>query len=142
MLEMIGRWRSCKVRSTFWLRNSQKIHNATGWWLWFIALRESDALIGGAGFKGRPTLDGRVDIGFAISDRYQRQGYATEAVRGLLAWAWSDHRVKYIVGETLDALMASQHLMEKLGFRYTGKNTDHEGEGVEVLRYELRQTDC
>ena len=56
-----------------------------GWWLHFVVLPDGvtgRTLIGSAGYKGRPTPEGTVEVGYGIVRDYQRQGYASETVHG------------------------------------------------------------
>ncbi|MGH7232685.1 MAG: GNAT family N-acetyltransferase [Nitrospiraceae bacterium] len=51
---------------------------------------ESRLTIGNGGFKGAPTADGTVELGYSILPEHQRHGCATEAVSTLVASAYSD----------------------------------------------------
>lgn len=53
---------------------------------WSIRLTDGP-VIGGIGFKGAPDAGGVIEIGYGIDDAYRRQGYATEAVAGMVKWA-------------------------------------------------------
>ena len=114
--------------------------DAIGWTIWFITLRSEDKkknkLIGNAGFKGKPGADGTVEIGYSILEPYQRNGYATEAVRSLIEWAFSVGDVNCIIAETLPDLLASIRVLEKNGFRFIGQGSE---EGT--IRYELGKKD-
>ena len=44
-------------------------------------------MIGTCGFKGPPTDDGTVEIGYGVLPEFRRQGHATEAARGLIEHA-------------------------------------------------------
>ena len=48
-------------------------------------------------------------------------GYMTEAARVMLDWAFSQRDVYVVEGETLPDNAASQRVLEKLGFKPTGK---------------------
>jgi RimJ/RimL family protein N-acetyltransferase len=51
-------------------------------------IRALDGLaIGGAGFHGPPDEDGEVEVGYGVIPAVRRNGYATEALRGLLEFA-------------------------------------------------------
>lgn len=111
-----------------------------GWWMHFFVLRGESAdervLIGTGGYKGPSTEDGTVEIGYTVASEYQRQGYATEASRGLVSHAFTFPEVHRVVAETFTDLAASIGVLEKLGFRFFG---DGEEKGViwfELLREE------
>ncbi|MBI1744803.1 GNAT family N-acetyltransferase [Candidatus Acetothermia bacterium] len=52
--------------------------DANGWGLWYFILRSENEqehiLIGGGGFKGRPSPDGTVEIGYSLLERFHKQG--------------------------------------------------------------------
>jgi ribosomal-protein-alanine N-acetyltransferase len=105
------------------------------WWLYFVVLRdESDTrtLVGSVGYKGPPTEDGTVEVGYGILPEYQRRGYASEAVRMLVATAFAVPTVRRVIAETLPELTASIGVMTKCGFTFIG-----EGSEPGVIRYEL-----
>jgi RimJ/RimL family protein N-acetyltransferase len=111
-----------------------------GWWLHYFVQRSASlkerVLIGTGGYKGPPTEDGTVEIGYTVASEYQRQGYATEASQGLVRHAFTFPEVHRVVAETFTDLAASIGVLEKLGFRFFG---DGEEKGViwfELLREE------
>ena len=73
-------------------------------------------LVGIAGYAGPPTVDGSLEIGYAIVAAYQRKGYATEAVAALLTRAFADQRVHRVVATTYETLQPSIRVLEKAGF--------------------------
>lgn len=85
-----------------------------------VALAESDELVGDLYF-GLALGDGRqAMIGYSLARRHQGRGYATEAVRGLLGFAFGAaglHRVTAIVDPRNRASVA---LLERLGMRREG----------------------
>ena len=103
------------------------------WWMYFIVLPAADdrVLIGSAGYKG-PPAEGTVEIGYGIVTDHQRQGYASEAVRGLVARAFRVPVVHRVIAETLPQLTPSIGVLQKCGFELTG-----EGSAPGVIRFEL-----
>ncbi|KAL1627244.1 hypothetical protein SLS56_006483 [Neofusicoccum ribis] len=65
------------------------------------------------------------DLGFAILPAATRQGYATEAARGLLAWAEEEKGVRDVLGLFDPANEGSKGVFRRLGF---------EDRGVRALR--------
>jgi len=81
---------------------------------WLIVVRAENVGAGLVGFKGYPNEGGSTEIGYGISPRFQNQGYMTEAVRGLVDWAFS-HPFCQTVTATTVKNPASNRLLEKLG---------------------------
>lgn len=97
-------------------------------------------LIGVCGFKGAPSEAGEVELGYGVLAEHRRQGYASEAVRAMVAYAFSDARVRVIVGQTLASLAPSIGVLEKCGFQHAGAGSDDDvPPGETVVRYELRR---
>jgi RimJ/RimL family protein N-acetyltransferase len=105
-----------------------------GWWMYFILLPGDGArptLIGSAGYKGPPSADGTVELGYGIVGEYQRRGFASEATRGMMARAFRYPSVRRVIAETLPELTASIGVLDKCGFRLIG-----EGSEPGVIRFE------
>jgi RimJ/RimL family protein N-acetyltransferase len=99
-------------------------------------------LVGAGGFKGPPDADGLVEIGYSIVPERQRRGYATEATRGLLSFAFADARVRTVIGQTLTTLAPSIGVLEKAGFRFARAGEDpHAPPGSQVVRYAMTRDD-
>jgi len=106
-----------------------------GWSFWYLATRgEPSELAGICGFKGRPDGAGSVEIGYSILAGYRRRGFATEAVQRLIAWAFTHHNVHEVCAETFPHLSQSIRVLEKCGFRYTGKGSESG-----VIRYAIHR---
>ena len=107
---------------------------SAGWAAWYwIANTRRPFLVGQGGFKGRPA-EGCVEIGYSLLPAFQKQGYASEAVAALIAWAFSHPEVERVAAETLPALTPSIRLLQRAGFSRGGKPSE---EGV--LRFERRR---
>lgn len=106
-----------------------------GWWLHFVVLTHDASggtLIGSAGYKGPPSPDGTVEVGYGIVRDHQRRGYASETVRGLLAHAFALPAVQRVIAETLPELTPSIGVLRKCDFRLVG-----DGSEPGVVRFEL-----
>jgi RimJ/RimL family protein N-acetyltransferase len=113
--------------SADWLDRLRTAKEADPWVHGFAVVeRESQTIIGSAGFKGPPDGDGRVEIGYGIVPDYQGRGYATEAAAALVAFALADNQVKLIRAHTLPTPNASTRVLEKCGFRRLGEIADPE----------------
>ena len=99
-----------------------------------LALRSADrALIGDMGFHGPPDAAGTVEIGYRTAPAYRRQGYTSEGVRGLIAWAFGRPEVRRIVAECAPDNAGSIRILE-------GANLRRVGTRGRMLRWELRRT--
>lgn len=105
-----------------------------GWTLWFCILREPRCLVGNAGFKRRPSR-GCVEIGYSILEAHQRNGYCTEAVQALIAWAFEQPEVQTVLADTLPGLTPSIRVMEKCGLMFAGEGPIEDG--MRTIRYQL-----
>ena len=106
-----------------------------GWWLHFVVLpggAVGRTVIGSAGYKGPPSDDGTVEVGYGIVSEHHRRGYASEAVGGLLGAAFSVPAVKRVIAETYPALVGSIGVLRKCGFRTIGAGSE-----PDVIRFEL-----
>jgi ribosomal-protein-alanine N-acetyltransferase len=90
----------------------------------FLILRESRSAIGAAGFKGPPDDTGMVEIAYGVAPSFEGQGYATEAVAGLVAFALETAQVQLIRAHTLPAANASTRVLAKCGFRHMAEVVD------------------
>jgi [ribosomal protein S5]-alanine N-acetyltransferase len=112
--------------------------DAAGWGTWYFLLpgraEDRTRAIGIGGFKGKPSREGMVEIGYSVMPDYQRQGFASEAVAGLIGWAFSHPEVLLVTAETLPALVASIRVLENNGFHLLGRGSE---EGV--IRYGIER---
>lgn len=107
----------------------------SAWWMYFMVLPRAAGdrvLIGSTGYKGPPSEDGTVEIGYAVVSDYRRRGYASESVRGLVKHAFGTPAVRRVVAETLPELTPSIGVLHQCGFEAAG-----EGSEPGVIRFEL-----
>jgi [ribosomal protein S5]-alanine N-acetyltransferase len=73
-------------------------------------------------FKGPPSPDGVVEIGYAIAPAFQ--GLASDAVAQMLQRAFADAVVRAVDAHTLGHESPSTRVLEKSGFRRIGEVSD------------------
>ena len=110
-----------------------------GWWTYLFVHRGDAKLIGLGGFKGAPNVEGVVEIGYALAPAYRGRGLASEAARGMLAYAFSHPEVRGVVAHTLPEKNASTRVLERVGFVHVG--TVHDPDDGEVWRWSLGRKD-
>lgn len=99
--------------------------------IWMIKLADGTH-IGELCFKGLDE-NGVAEIGYGILERYQNQGFASEAVQAVVTWAFGEPNVAAIEAEADANNIASQRVLEKCGFTPNGIM------GEEGPRYALRK---
>ncbi|RII11680.1 anhydro-N-acetylmuramic acid kinase [Streptomyces sp. YIM 130001] len=105
-------------------------------WGMYVLVRDADGLaLGAMGFHGAPA-DGRVEVGYDLVPAARGDGYATEALRALSAWALADPAVTTVVARSEPSNTASRAVLARAGFTLTRgpETTDDHGE---VVTYEL-----
>jgi ribosomal-protein-alanine N-acetyltransferase len=85
-----------------------------GWGVWLVIEKEKNTIIGDIGFKGKPNSENVVEVGYGIIPSAQKKGYATEAVKGIIKWAFSSSQVNKVIAECLDDNIPSIKVLEKL----------------------------
>jgi RimJ/RimL family protein N-acetyltransferase len=95
------------------LTESQEEKN---WWTYFPIYKQDNKLIGSGGYKGKPTTDGTVELGYEIATEYRNRGLATEMTKGLIENAFRDDRVTSIIAHTLGQDNPSTKVLQKCGF--------------------------
>ena len=89
-------------------------------------------MIGVVGFHAKPSFAGRLEVGYRIFPDFRRQGFALEAVRGLLDWARLEPGVKTFVASVRPKNLASLAVIAKFGFVQVGRQWDEE-DGEELV---------
>lgn len=100
-----------------------------------IESRAARALIGHVGFS---PLGDDVEIGFAIGQRHQRRGLATEAIVAASRWTLRSFDLERIIGITSSRNIASRRTLLSAGFAYEGDEVmDFQGAQQPVSIYVL-----
>ena len=105
----------------YYIRDLKRDPSLVGWGIWLVVHNAERVVIGDIGFKGKPE-NGAIEMGYGILSAYQQQGYATEAGRALITWAWTQPDVERVTAACLDTNAASRRVLEKIGMRRTSKS--------------------
>jgi RimJ/RimL family protein N-acetyltransferase len=118
----------------YWAERLEQDPALLGWTSWYWIESESRSLVGFGGFMGLPDPAGAVEVGYSVVLSRQRRGYATEAVDGLLRWAWGNAQVRRVLAHTFPELTPSIRVLEKLGFARDG-----DGQEPGTIRFALER---
>jgi ribosomal-protein-alanine N-acetyltransferase len=89
--------------------------------IWVMIERDSGSVVGDIGFKGPPDEAGSIEVGYSVIPNRRRRGYATEAARAIVKWAFSQPGIQVVVAGCDRHNVPSIRTLEKLGFRRTGE---------------------
>lgn len=108
-------------------------------WTSYALLWEPEkTYVGQGGFKGKPDVDGGVEIGYEIAKGFRSMGFAHEAIGALVRLAFEQEKVRQVYAHTLPVLNASNHLLIKNKFVFDSTVTDEED--GQVWKWVLRKT--
>lgn len=110
--------------------------------VWAVTLRETGELIGHAGVGPKEELGGEVELGYAVSERHAGKGFATEAAKAAVWWAFERAGLEYLTALVLKDNAASRRVLDKLGFVWAGtRRMEHGGKPREFDYYRFFHLD-
>ena len=96
----------------------EKVYKVQGFGVWTVIRRKDGKIIGRAGLTSREGFE-TYEVGFAIGTKYQNQGYAKEAVFGIIDFA-RKNKLGDLSALVMEGNVASKHVLKKTGFSYIG----------------------
>lgn len=97
---------------------------SSGWWLYLFVDAARKSLVGCGGFKSAPDADGVVEIGCEIAPAYRRNGYASEALLGLIGYAFTRAEVSAVDAVTRATKCAQTAVLASVGMARIGDAMD------------------
>jgi len=113
-------WFNSDEEALNWIRWTNDKTNKTTPHMFFVWLATTNQLIGSVHFFAKPDLDYEVELGYIITKEYRGKGYATEAVKALIEFAFEQAGQEYLSALIESNHPASRRILEKLGFSYYG----------------------
>ncbi len=109
-----------------------------GWVQFSLEDREAGALVGDVGLSPADGEPGVIKTGYTVAPEFQGRGYASEAVRALIGYAFDrlDAEVvrAYASAENVPSVRVAEKAGMRLVERFEGRDGDHIWHGV---RYEI-----
>ena len=96
----------------------------SGWWLYLFVNPTLKSVVGSGGFKDAPDAGGVVHTGCEIAPAFRRQGYATEALRGLISYAFTRPAVSAVEAWSLPYKGPQSGLAGAVGMSRIGEASD------------------
>ncbi len=103
----------------------------------FMVRNVDDAIVGDIGWSS-PDGPAYPVVGYDVVEALWGQGYATDALRALIAHLFTRPLVQAVRADTLKTHIASRRVMEKAGMRLVREGVDEvDGEVQELVYYEI-----
>jgi len=109
-------------------KKCQSLIDDNGWGFWAVSLKETDTFIGMVGLNNAHAdmpFSPTVEIAWRLHNDYWGQGYATEAARVSLDFAFVELEIEEVVAFTAVINKRSQLVMERLGMTNTQEDFSH-----------------
>jgi [ribosomal protein S5]-alanine N-acetyltransferase len=108
----------------FYARLLREDPHLLGYGVWLLIERESRTVVGSAGFQGHANSDGEIELGYGVHADFRNRGYATEAARALVEWAFAQPDVKRVTAHCDHDNLPSHRVVEKAGLTGRGVQAD------------------
>ena len=103
-----------------------------------IERNEDKICIGFIAIAPKAELNNEIEIVFLIADEYQNKGYASEAGKAIISWAFENCTLDYLVAIVKTDNVASQRVIEKIGYiRIDEREIEYDGDLVVFQYYRL-----
>ena len=89
--------------------------------LWTVISKEDNKMVGDLCFVGEPNLNGEIEIGYGTYEKFQKKGFMTEAVAGMIKWTKTQPKVMSIIASTDKNNIASFIILIKNNFIKVGE---------------------
>jgi [ribosomal protein S5]-alanine N-acetyltransferase len=103
------------------------------WWNWLIVRDDTGEAVGSVALGGPPDGTGAVLVGYAVYPEHEGHGYATEAVRAMIDWAFRQPGVREVRALAPVWNTPALRVAENVGMRPVA--SDEDDDVGEVLVY-------
>jgi RimJ/RimL family protein N-acetyltransferase len=112
------------------LLKKEPARSSSGWWLYLFVDPAHRVLVGSGGFKEPPDEHGLVEIGCEIAPASRGQGFAAEAMRGLINYACTRPEVRAIDAYSQAETGAQSALLQAVAMTRIGEALDSNAQTV------------
>lgn len=89
--------------------------------LWTVISKEANKMVGDICIIGEPNSDGEIEIGYGTYEEFQKKGFMTEAVGGMITWAKSQPKIFSLIASTEKENIGSFTILLKNNFLKIGE---------------------
>jgi RimJ/RimL family protein N-acetyltransferase len=100
---------------------------------WAVQRRDDGAVIGGLGIRLLPPYDDDLELSWQLNPGSWGKGYATEAGRALIAWAFTQDTDELFAAARPHNVRAIA-VAKRLGMQWVGETTKYYGLNLQVYR--------
>ena len=100
-------------------------------WMARLMMANQRLVVGHCGFHGPPDVIGRAEIGYTVFTQYRGQGFAKEAARALVEWAFTQGQQE-VFASVSPGNQPSLAVVRSVGFTEVGTQED-EIDGLELV---------
>lgn len=104
---------------------------------WAIVLKENNRIIGSIFLSDINRHDRYKEMEYVISENYQKKGYATEAVKRVLKYAFTELDLLVVAVCHYPYNIKSKRVIEKCGFMYEGTLRKYSRNLTDSIRYSM-----
>ncbi|WP_240723694.1 GNAT family N-acetyltransferase [Flavobacterium sp. J27] len=123
----------------FWINSANQGFENKSQFTFGIKIKTSNEFMGGIGLKVDNKFN-RAELGYWIAEKYWNLGYATEAVKAILNFGFTELNLNKIYATHLEENIASGKVMIKNGMVKEGELKEHTKKGKEyknLIQYRL-----
>ena len=122
---------------------AERLPGAAGGWVQLTVVdAASGEILGDVGMATVDDEPGVIKVGYTIAPAFQRRGYATEAVRALVAYAFEALDADVVRMHASADNAASIRVAEKVGLRFVERRQYRDGDEIWFgVRYELHRAE-
>lgn len=89
--------------------------------LWTAISKAEQKMVGDLCIVGEPNENGEIEIGYGTYSEFRGQGFMTEIVGGIIAWAQTQPAVKALTASTDRTNVATFRVLQKNDFHQVGE---------------------
>ncbi len=89
--------------------------------LWAVILKDGNKMVADLCIVGEPNAAGEIEIGYGTYEAFQKKGFMTEAIAGMVGWAKSQPNVSSIIASTEKQNIGSFTILLKNNFTKIGE---------------------